>query len=76
MSWRGGESMERLLLTTNYVSTKVSAISTKESETDGQNGMRGKGGGGKLDLDGGKEDEWLGSVVARWEVGTFLGGTS
>jgi hypothetical protein len=33
MSWRGGESMERLLLTTNYVSTKVSAISTKESKS-------------------------------------------
>jgi hypothetical protein len=44
MSWGGGESMERLLLTTNYVSTKVSAISTKESEKYGQNGMRGKGG--------------------------------
>jgi hypothetical protein len=44
MSWRGRESMERLLLTTNYVSTKVSAIITKESEKYGQNGMRGKGG--------------------------------
>jgi hypothetical protein len=43
MSWRGGESMERLLLTANYVSTKVSTISTKESENYGQNGMRGKG---------------------------------
>jgi hypothetical protein len=59
MSWRGGESMKRLLLTTNYVSTKVSAISTKESEKYGQNRMRGKG----EELDGGEEDEWLGSVV-------------
>jgi hypothetical protein len=33
-------------------------------------------GGDKLDLDGGEEDEWLESVVARWEVDTFLGGTS
>jgi hypothetical protein len=38
--------MERLLLTTNYVSTKVSAISTKESEKYDQNGMREKGGTG------------------------------
>jgi hypothetical protein len=49
MSWRGGESMESLLLTTNYVPTKVSAISTKASEKYGQNRMREKGD----ELDGG-----------------------
>lgn len=36
--------MERLPLTNNYVSTKVSAISTKISEKYDQNGMREKGG--------------------------------
>jgi hypothetical protein len=55
MIWRGRESMESLLLTTNYVSTKVSAISTKASEKYGQNRMREKGD----ELDGGGRMAWV-----------------
>jgi hypothetical protein len=39
--WR--ESIQRLPLTNSYVSTKVSSISAKQSEKNGQNGMGEKG---------------------------------
>ena len=55
--------MESLLLNTNYVSTKVSAISTQASEKYGQNGMREKGGRARWR----RKKNGLGSVVGgRW----------
>jgi hypothetical protein len=47
-----GESMERFPLTNNYVSTKVSAISTKKVKWDGREGED------KLDR-GGRRMKWV-----------------